>query len=1146
MRKNIVKNLLLTLVLALFAAVINATGVEAAKEKAEFVYSQTVGNIVVEVDSPTFKGIEGSSTGKYETDIRIISTDDAELITGVIVEAISDTSKPEMSAVIENPTDEVIFEGYDIRTFKNRENGFLVYIQTTVEEYESPIVISLMMDSFAPEFVREEVLNTTAGQKIEANLEILEVNGLKNIEYLAIPTGEPVLGKDWVEYAKYGYEATFDEFVKNISIEGLTDGSYDLYVRLTDYAGNVSEEKLLGTYKVDNTAPNFTTDFVVPEDWTKEGQITLPLSPEGLLTYQINDGEINVYDETNNVITVDTQGENKIVITATDAAGNVATKEVTLKLDTEAPVVTIDVTEASLDLGTKTSVTLTAADANSGDCVIYYSIDGAEFETYENAIELDIKIGSYEIVYYAVDAAGNESEKETYTTTAIDNLDTVITVEKDLGVEDALFTSEDVTVNVKVESAVGIATVTYHNEETPDTKVDLALDDIKFVVSENGTYVLEITTVLGEVITENVVVGEIDNVAPVIDNFEVITTRNELEFVVDYSDDYSGTFALFIMICNEGDADCRYDLDTEPNFVKLIVVVEDPSTIDLQGIIKVDLVSVVSKEEFVNYVETIDVDGTYVVKALTYDNAFNSSTVSECTVEVDGTAPEVATITRDNQEDISVNDYVFTVTQNGSDALSGVKEEYITIYKYDETGNKVEVETITDFTNGFTISEEGKYEVFYYISDVAGNENTYTDVVIIDRTAPEFEVTFNVAEKTWTNKLEMDVKVTNDLDAETVETIEYGYALEGETITDMKTLEDFQKVELPLETGRYVFKVVVTDKLGNKSEFESGVYYVDLVKPVITIKTELENKILTEAGEVVVELNDADSGLDVVSYTILKNGEPLASSTTIEATAGLNIPLANAEEGKYAIVVVLKDKAGNVVEVESDEFTVDLFAPVVTGLNETRYHSTEITLTVSDMTNVEGTLNGVAIEGNTIEVKEDGYYQLVLVDEAGRETHELFVVNAANQLELKNQSVDTLTQRYLPVVEEDGKYYVYVPASEYGLKNVLVFTTEKDGVQTRLAQEENYIYLKKNVNSSVEKNGYKLEIRDKDLTDLVDIYGNYGYVVVSAITTDEALSLDIEVVVIDNEGLALGLGIAGSAALIGLFFLSRGKKTLKV
>ena len=85
MKKNLLKNLLLTLVLAFFAVVINATGVEAAKEKSEFVYSQTVGNIVVEVDSPTFVDFTGSSTGVYRTKIRVISTDDSELIEGLII-----------------------------------------------------------------------------------------------------------------------------------------------------------------------------------------------------------------------------------------------------------------------------------------------------------------------------------------------------------------------------------------------------------------------------------------------------------------------------------------------------------------------------------------------------------------------------------------------------------------------------------------------------------------------------------------------------------------------------------------------------------------------------------------------------------------------------------------------------------------------------------------------------------------------------------------------------------------------------------------------------------------------------------------------------------------------------------------------------
>ena len=1141
MKKNIVRNIILCFVLAFFAVVINVKGVNAAKEKNQYVYSETSGNFVFEMNTRYFM----SGKSHVELDLRVFAKTDSELLTSLRVEATNTATKH--VATINGSTDEVIIEDFTMRVYSNKENSITFFYKTTLDSVESDKSITLKLDAYAPSFKDVSASNSKPCKTIVADLELLEVSGLRKIEYLLVNEGETTIGKSWVTFKNYEHANVYNNIIEQIEIKGLSDGKYDLYVKAVDYAGNESEVVTVGTYTVDNTAPIFTTDVTTSADWTNNPQVTLPVttSTTDKLTYTINGGAAVEYTEDTKVITLTTEGEVKIVVTAVDAAGNTATKEFTVKLDSVKPEVNAVVTGGDVATGTGYTITITGTDATSGIAKIFYMIDGGDKKEYTAPFELPLSEDAYEIAYYAVDNAGNETDVKLVETGSVDSLGVTVTLEKVL-LSGIPFTSADLAIRVNVTTSVGILSVKYSNEKTPDVWEEVDLRRMAFDVSANGKYTVKVETVVGTTAQETVTVTEIDKVNPVLENLLVKMNKNHGVVTFDYSDDYSGILSIGVLICEAASTDCELGGDHEPDFYKMIMVVEDASTVDLSDLAHPEKVIVVEFKDITNVEFDIEDDGAYNVQVMVMDNATNTSVILNQDIISDGTAPTAANISRNIQDEVSKEDYVYTITGKATDALSGMKAEFVKVYKFDANGNKNDPAAITDLSNPITISEEGKYEFYYCAEDNSGNKTEVKEIFIIDRTGPDFSLVFNVAEKTWTNKLEMEIKANNLVDAETVDTIRWGYALEGNAIALTESLEEFQKLQLDLATGKYVFKVEVTDKCGNVTVVDSGVYYVDIINPTLTVNTALNNKIFGGATEVNVSLSDADSGINKVSYIVYKGGEKISESASVDAIASYSFTVPYAEEGHYSIEVKLTDKAGNLVSAESEEFLVDLKAPVIGGLNETGYHTTGVRVTISDITNVETMLNGEEVLGEEFEITQSGYYQLSSIDELGQKTTVLFVVNLRNELVLKDKTIDVLTQRYLPIVKDGDDYYINIPKGAYGLKNVLVITSQKDGVQAKIDQDENYIYLKSNVNKAVVENGYRVKVTDKSIITDEDVNGYYGYVVVSAVTTEEALDMDIEVVVIDNEGLALGLGIAGTVALVGLFFVSRGKKSLKV
>ena len=79
--------------------------------------------------------------------------------------------------------------------------------------------------------------------------------------------------------------------------------------------------------------------------------------------------------------------------------------------------------------------------------------------------------------------------------------------------------------------------------------------------------------------------------------------------------------------------------------------------------------------------------------------------------------------------------------------------------------------------------------------------------------------------------------------------------------------------------------------------------------------------------------SDKANGIGTFTYKIYRDGSEAGESSEAIATSKTTLSIPNQLEGVYKIVVTLTDKVGNVFELETDEYIVDLNAPIIKGLN---------------------------------------------------------------------------------------------------------------------------------------------------------------------------------------------------------------------
>ena len=188
----------------------------------------------------------------------------------------------------------------------------------------------------------------------------------------------------------------------------LTDGTNIVNLVASDDSGKSTTRDIFVVY--DTTAPSFS---VTPSSrLTRDSSVTLSgkvelMTETGPVSLTVNGKEIPINtDGTFDYDLMLAEGQNTISVTATDAAGNSATTEISVRRDSTAPSLSL---EAIPDTVSTKQITI-SGNAESGSKVF---VNGKQVITSSNgefSTQVSLSTGSNLISISAVDAAGNSAE----------------------------------------------------------------------------------------------------------------------------------------------------------------------------------------------------------------------------------------------------------------------------------------------------------------------------------------------------------------------------------------------------------------------------------------------------------------------------------------------------------------------------------------------------------------------------------------------------------------------------------------------------------------------------------------------------------------------------------------------------------------
>ncbi len=207
------------------------------------------------------------------------------------------------------------------------------------------------------------------------------------------------------------------------------EGSYTLKYYAVDYVGNDEEEKE-ENFVLDVTPPfsdlninGIAKNYIIST--TSKMYLLVNDSLAGIKNtfYKLNDEEYKAYSGRNIKFAYLDDGEHNITYYSVDNVGNVEPeRSFKFYLDKTAPLMVADVLGDRYIVGEKvyfsgrTKLKLTAVDNKVGVKETRYSIDGKEFETYQQPFYLPSISGEHIVRFYSVDNLGTQSaalEEET-------------------------------------------------------------------------------------------------------------------------------------------------------------------------------------------------------------------------------------------------------------------------------------------------------------------------------------------------------------------------------------------------------------------------------------------------------------------------------------------------------------------------------------------------------------------------------------------------------------------------------------------------------------------------------------------------------------------------------------------------------------
>lgn len=354
-------------------------------------------------------------------------------------------------------------------------------------------------------------------------------------------------------------------------------------------------------------------------------------------------------------------------------------------------------------------------------------------------------------------------------------------------------------------------------------------------------------------------------------------------------------------------------------------------------------------------------DGEYEVNVTVINEVRNrvTETMSDV-VNIDREAPKLSAVISAAEGNMAEGNDA-SVTIRSTEALESEPTATLENPSGDEIPVTVTEQNDREWKGTFTVEESGTYEVDIVGTDLAGNEGevTATSQIITELSVPEDEPAVVENEETGTT-VEFDtseavdnayVSLTeNDHEFEEVGVEHVGYgSLSGDIDPTLAEKLDSVTIKIPVdeedvtadpesvEIHRY------DDESGEWESFdttyvengEDGPYWVatvpgfstyaplasDTVPPQITDVTPDSGEVFdadTETVTTVFEYEDALSGIDVSSITVIGNGQDITAEDEVSITSEQTVIEVAATEGEtFHLEVEVADHAGNVNTAET-------------------------------------------------------------------------------------------------------------------------------------------------------------------------------------------------------------------------------------
>lgn len=320
-------------------------------------------------------------------------------------------------------------------------------------------------------------------------------------------------------------------------------------------------------------------------------------------------------------------------------------------------------------------------------------------------------------------------------------------------------------------------------------------------------------------------------------------------------------------------------------------------------------------------------DGDYVITAEATDLAGNVSKKSEFSFTKDSTKPKLSISGVKEGKFYNESQTVSFASVERYYKTNNVKVSIIRNLNGKESEIPFKFQSVSeDTTHTFKASREGTYTIKISATDEAGNEATPREVSFtIDKTPPKTRI--SGANKGTHYRTSPSLKIEANEPGDVYVTIKR----DGKKVRTIKGRTNLETSSFGKD-GDYVVTAYTIDRAKNKGKVTSLSFVKDSTAPKISLSGADQNKYYKTAKNITIAVTERYYKSDKVSITgYRKLREKKVSIGKHFSGSGVHAKdvFKASETGTYYLEVSAKDKAGNIAQKKTIQFTVDTKKPII-------------------------------------------------------------------------------------------------------------------------------------------------------------------------------------------------------------------------